>query len=814
MNAIQELIRNVPSALPFAIDLAIRATIVLAIVQLAAIALRRASAASRHFVLSLGMVAVVALPLLMLALPDARLEVLPYAPRAAGAQESGRPALAGPSWKTGDEAAATPASELAETLAAATNMSDRRAIRAVSLLAWLGTHWRELALLGVAAIPLLLIGRLAFGLIALSTIARRAGRVIDPSMLRALERAKERLGVEKNTTLLLSDELNVPVVWGVARTTVILPIEALDWSRERLRVVLLHELAHVRRADVVSLFIGRIATALYWFHPLSWIVERDARRECERACDDLVLENGARASEYAHHLLGIAAGEDLAEGYTSVSLAMARPSELEGRLVAILRAGGARRPVSRRFAWVAAAVLGFALLPIATVRLAAKPASEPEVAAVVEAVERSVTRERVAAQGKEALATFAEQVEETIVADNTRLVGNKKRHEGEPVDGKDWYGRGMELHNKDRFEQARAAFEKAIELGFKPGASAYNIACGYGIQGDAANALRWIDRAIENGYDDVEHLEQDSDLDPIRNDPQFRGLVRDLRAKRGYRGEGRDRVVAARERADALRAERSEDADAWAEAAAGLLRLRELDASIDAFGEAIRLSPESSLARYNLSCALALKGDGKEALAALEGAILAGFENREKLENDPDLKSIRGESQFGRLRTLHDHLSLWTGGDKRKDWDKKDALRAALPRFEEAARLYPQAGRAWFNLGFASLAADDTTKARDAFGRSLSLGYRRGTSMYNLACVEAVAGNREAAFEWLRKAEESGFALGHIDEDDDLDSLRNDPRFDGFLERAWKNEAKKQEKKERVRNKRAAYERVGSWDSV
>lgn len=815
MNAIQEIVVNVPSVLPFAIDLVIRATLLLAIVQLAAIALRRGSAAARHFVLSAGMVALIALPLLMLALPDARLEVLPSVPQSDDAKALQRPALAGPSWKSGESPSGS-AGDLAGVLARAARLSDGPAFRAVTGFAWLGAHWRELSFLGLAAIPLLLFSRLVFGIAALASIARRAGRVIDPVMLRSLERAKERLGVRRETTLLVSDEINVPVVWGVARTTVILPIEALDWSLERLRVVLLHELAHVRRIDVLSLFIGRIVTALYWFHPLSWIVERDARRECERACDDLVLENGAKASEYAHHLLGIAAGEDLSEGYTSVSLAMARPSELEGRLVAILRAGGARQPVSRKFAWLAACVLGVALLPIATLRLAAKPVSEPAVVvaeANLPSAERSERRKlSVGARESRTLTEFAVRTETAVESGGIELAGNSKHKGGKGTEGGSAYDQGTKLHQKDRFDEARVAFEKSIELGFKPDSSAYNIACGYGIQGDAENALLWLDRAIDKGFDDVAHLEKDSDLDPVRSDPRFRGLMRDLRATTGYRGEERDRVATARDRVDTLRQERSEDAGAWADAATDLLRLRELDASIDAFGEALRLNPENSTARYNRACALALKGDRTGSLDALQEAILAGFEGREKLANDPDLRSIRVESRFATLRTLHDQLSLWSGEKMQKDWNKEDVFRASMPRFEEAVRLHPQAGRAWFNLGFASLATGDTRNARDAFGRSLSLGFKRGTTMYNLACAEAIAGNGEAAFDWLRKAEEAGFGLGRMDEDDDLESLRDDPRFDGFLERAWKNEANKQSTKVKVRNKRAAYERIGTWD--
>jgi Flp pilus assembly protein TadD len=378
------------------------------------------------------------------------------------------------------------------------------------------------------------------------------------------------------------------------------------------------------------------------------------------------------------------------------------------------------------------------------------------------------------------------------------------------------YDLGMEMHGRDRYDEARAAFEKAIELGYKPDSSAYNIACGYALRGDASNAIRWLDDAVARGYDDVDHLEADSDLDPIRSDARFRGLVRDLRAKQGYRGAGRDRVTEARERVDGLRMNRSPNADEWADAGTELLRLRELDPSIDAFNEAIRLNPENWLPRYNLGCALSIKGDHPAALDALEGAILAGFEGREKLENDPDLKSVRADARFAELLKLNDALALWIGGKEKKHVEKREVFREAIPRFEEAVRLYPKSGRAWFNLGFASLSNRDFNTARDSFQRSLSLGYRGGTTMYNLACVEALAGNRDAAFEWLQKAESTGFNLSHMKGDDDLDSLRDDPRFDEMLERAWRQEEAKERIKERRKetSKRVEFGRAGGWDAI
>src|SRR5207248_8374294 len=82
-----------------------------------------------------------------------------------------------------------------------------------------------------------------------------------------------------------------------------------DWSSDVCSSDL-HELAHVRRRDLVGHTLGRIACALYWFHPLVWTAARHLRAESERACDDLVLSCGARASDYADHLLDIVRSEE------------------------------------------------------------------------------------------------------------------------------------------------------------------------------------------------------------------------------------------------------------------------------------------------------------------------------------------------------------------------------------------------------------------------------------------------------------------------------------------------------------------------
>jgi HEAT repeat protein len=81
--------------------------------------------------------------------------------------------------------------------------------------------------------------------------------------------------------------------------------------------------------------LGRVACAVYWFHPLVWTAAKRLRSESERACDDLAISCGARATDYAEHLLDIVTSVRR-DSTPSVALAMARRKEFEGRMLAIL----------------------------------------------------------------------------------------------------------------------------------------------------------------------------------------------------------------------------------------------------------------------------------------------------------------------------------------------------------------------------------------------------------------------------------------------------------------------------------------------
>ncbi|HMC29104.1 MAG TPA: M56 family metallopeptidase [Verrucomicrobiae bacterium] len=207
------------------------------------------------------------------------------------------------------------------------------------ITARLHTRWLIIAPGIWLAGALVLLACTALGYLRLYGIRSTA----QPSALAAplLSELSHELSIGRSTQLLESERNLMPSTWGWRRPVVLLPADAAQWTPERQRIVLRHELAHVKRWDCLSQFITQIVCALYWFNPLVWLAARQMRVERERACDDLVLEAGCKASDYASHLLEIA--RSFRHMPQVAAIAMARSSQLENRITAIVDNSRARR---------------------------------------------------------------------------------------------------------------------------------------------------------------------------------------------------------------------------------------------------------------------------------------------------------------------------------------------------------------------------------------------------------------------------------------------------------------------------------------
>jgi TonB family protein len=194
----------------------------------------------------------------------------------------------------------------------------------------------------------------------------RLARTVEHAQ-RMAEEYSAVLKIRRRARVLESEAAPMPLTWGILRPVVVLPADAADWPQARLRTVLLHELIHVQRHDLLAQVIAQAACCLFWFHPLAWMAVRRLRLERERACDDAVLRRGVAAYDYAGHLMEsvrtLAAGRNSWAG----APAMAQPSDLELRVRALLDSARVRNPLSRRQA--AAVLSGFFVLLLASAAL-------------------------------------------------------------------------------------------------------------------------------------------------------------------------------------------------------------------------------------------------------------------------------------------------------------------------------------------------------------------------------------------------------------------------------------------------------------
>ncbi len=369
-------------------DVVFKATLLLGITGVATLLLRRASAATRHGVWSLALIALLLIPVLSLGLPAWYVDV-PASVRSLLATDTvGEPsseAAFSPDHRPLEEASVSAFTGVGAS-AGTTAFSQTRDVlpdagqdAALPSEAPLGLPWSAWVMLVWSAGVAVLLGHLLLHMLRLWLVAQQAEVMADSLRAAEVVRLARRLGIRRRVRVLCSPEVSMAMTWGLWRPVVMFPYAARYWSEERFRVVLLHELAHVKRWDYLFHLVTQCVRALYWANPLVWVAARRVHVEQERACDDQVLQAGAGACDYATHLLDIARTFLRRTAPLPGGIAIVRGSTLSERVKAILNAGSNRHALSVKSGLLAAGMGLCLTLPVATMHPEPVVATTPDV---------------------------------------------------------------------------------------------------------------------------------------------------------------------------------------------------------------------------------------------------------------------------------------------------------------------------------------------------------------------------------------------------------------------------------------------------
>jgi beta-lactamase regulating signal transducer with metallopeptidase domain len=316
--------------LPFFIGCAVRATVLLGFAWGLAVLMRRASASTRHFLWACAIAAAALMPVMMMALPQWRLSSPAAFARLGSVVESPAPhavAIKPPPAGATEKSKSQPTllnQPGAPSIPTMVPRPQRPTPHAVNYSSIAISVWTA----GTTAVLLYMFVGFLIALRRCRLATRFDGVWVDEAQVVA-----RALNIGCPITIVESERSITPMVCGFWHPTIVMPRGAGLWPRERLRIVVLHELAHVKRRDYLTHVVAQFVCAFYWFNPVAWVAARCLSTERDRACDDFVLAKGTKGSDYARHLLEIARAMQL--GWIP-GPALARRSQLDERLVAIL----------------------------------------------------------------------------------------------------------------------------------------------------------------------------------------------------------------------------------------------------------------------------------------------------------------------------------------------------------------------------------------------------------------------------------------------------------------------------------------------
>jgi bla regulator protein blaR1 len=282
----------------------IKPLLLVIIISLLWLLLRKKSASLQHFVLSLGVVGILCLPLLASVLPvieinfsasilSAMIERINY-------------------WV-----------ELSLLIIGSTEDQDKAKIIFV-----------------VVGIYLLVMSSLVFYfLIDIVTVVletKSAATIKNTNINQQLEELCELFDIKRKIRLVSVEKLSSPQTWGFIKPVIMLPKNSNVWDEDKILSIFTHELAHIVRLDWLTTLVVKMACAVFWFLLPLWWMANKIYQQAEIACDDYIFKIREKNVSYAQTLLAIAKNDNSLNKITNTALSMRGHSPLYHRIIAIL----------------------------------------------------------------------------------------------------------------------------------------------------------------------------------------------------------------------------------------------------------------------------------------------------------------------------------------------------------------------------------------------------------------------------------------------------------------------------------------------
>jgi beta-lactamase regulating signal transducer with metallopeptidase domain len=332
------------------IDVTLKGAIICTVASIATLLLRRSSAFTRNMIWVFALVGLILLPVFSLLSPVWNLPILP---------ELG-------SWGSGSynpEIVKMEPARFVGPVLPASAASGSPGLSDDALAG--GLPWYAWCMLAWLAGGLVYLGWWLFSQAGVRHLVKDS-QPAKERWTRLLESVTDELDLHRQVELLESWRIKAAITVGIFNPIVVVPADTRDWPANRRRLVLSHELAHVKRWDTLIEAFALMVTVFYWVNPFVWFAVRQLRIERERDCDNAVLSAGAKPSDYAELLLNIAA--DLGGSAKPIwrMSTISQSSNLKDRLMSILNQKINRNQGSRRSAILTGALVLALALPIST----------------------------------------------------------------------------------------------------------------------------------------------------------------------------------------------------------------------------------------------------------------------------------------------------------------------------------------------------------------------------------------------------------------------------------------------------------------